>query len=147
MATWALIKFLEREVRPAAVIHCHKIALAFVGIGHFIIEETQVDLCKVREKPKVERKTETDKGSEVHVFMELLVILSQTVVLLIILLDYWFSGDCCWTLAMMQLHCLVQGHLDMWPRSSSSFYPSRDMQPNILYPVCSILQRLLKCDS
>lgn len=29
---------------PAAVVHRHKIALAFVGIGHLVVQETQVNL-------------------------------------------------------------------------------------------------------
>lgn len=32
------------RVTPAAIIHRHKVALAFIGIGHLIVEETQVDL-------------------------------------------------------------------------------------------------------
>lgn len=41
-------KNIIARVTPAAVIHCHKVAFAFVGIGHLVVKETQVDLSIVR---------------------------------------------------------------------------------------------------
>lgn len=48
-------------VTPAAVIHCHKVALAFVGIGHLVVKETQVDLYVVR---KGDDKEERQRSNE-----------------------------------------------------------------------------------
>lgn len=44
---------------PAAVIHRHKVALAFVGIGHLVVQETQVDL---EERERVCMRTWTHEG-------------------------------------------------------------------------------------
>lgn len=37
---------------PATVIHSHKVALAFIGIGHLIVKKTQVNLCNAKSKNK-----------------------------------------------------------------------------------------------
>lgn len=49
------------RVTPAAVVHRHKVALAFVGIGHLVVKETQVDLSIVR---KGDDKEERQRSNE-----------------------------------------------------------------------------------
>lgn len=47
MATLSLCTIYPNErleITPATIIHCHKVALAFIGIGHLVVEKTQVDL-------------------------------------------------------------------------------------------------------
>lgn len=46
---------------PAAVVYCHKVALALVGIGHLIVKKTQVDLHIVH---RTHREKEQDKRQE-----------------------------------------------------------------------------------
>lgn len=38
----------QKKNRPATIIHCHEVALAFIGIGHLVVKETQVDLCNAK---------------------------------------------------------------------------------------------------
>lgn len=45
-----------KNVTPATIIHCHKVALAFIGIGHLIVEKTQVDLSSAERRENTERE-------------------------------------------------------------------------------------------
>lgn len=40
---YGLSEIKEKDT-PATIVHRHKVALAFIGIGHFVVEKTQVDL-------------------------------------------------------------------------------------------------------
>lgn len=44
-----------KKVTPATIIYCHKVALAFVGIGHLVVEKTQVDLREAEKEGKKHR--------------------------------------------------------------------------------------------
>ncbi len=40
----AVTKTKKPSITPATIVHCHKVALALVGIGHLIVQKTKVDL-------------------------------------------------------------------------------------------------------
>lgn len=55
---------LKLSVAPATIIHCHEVALAFIGIGHFIVKETQVDLSIARKRRRGENKEKKHESDD-----------------------------------------------------------------------------------
>lgn len=55
------LKMYKKKITPAAIIHCHKVALAFIGICHLIVEKTQVDLSEEAERREKQQREEKEK--------------------------------------------------------------------------------------
>lgn len=55
---------LKLSVAPATIIHCHKVAFAFIGIGHLIVKETQVDLSIARRRRRGENEEKKQKSDD-----------------------------------------------------------------------------------